>query len=514
MLMVTFVAISVFGTVFSAYFLYQQASTTLNGAVYSKLTASAQFKASHLKTYLTGIKRGTAQGASRVTFSKLLTTDKNSPGYNAALDTAQNSIEQLQKTDPSYDEVFLMGMDGRIVISSNKNTIGTDKSADPFFTDGQKNVTIKDVYFSDVTGRPQLGASSPVFDSSGKVVGVYAARINLEEMDQIMSDRTGLGDSGEMLLINRQSYAITPLRYMANAVLNIKVNTTMAQTCLKDMAEYYNATDEIMEEHNDTAMIFSDYRGVTSVGTHSYALPQAAWCVIAKMDEAEALGQPRDALLGSFIFVSLLAIIAMSIAIYFVSRSLSRQIRDLSDEVDRITKGNLGIVLKQSSITELQSLTNSLNRVLASLKLAVLRTGLSHDDMGLGEALAAKNEAEDRLSAAKEMQQAALDSLSDTFFVCDTAGRFLSWNKAFRDATGYSDKEISNMRTADFFSGEDIVHVASAIRKGLKSGSATVRASVLTKDKRRLPTEFSGSVLKGEGGKIIGFAGVGRRLAK
>ena len=881
MLIFTIVAASIMGTLIGAYFLYQQTSTELVDAVYRNLASAAGFKADHLKTYVTGIERETAQGASRVTFSKLLTTDKNSSGYQSALDSAQASVEQLQKTDPYYEEVFLMDMGAKIVISSDKSKIGVDKSSDPFFTNGQKNTAIRNVYYSDVTGKPQIGATSPVFDGSGKVVGVYAARINLGQLDDIMADRNGLGTSGEMVLVNWQKYALTPLRYDKGSVLHLFVNTTLVQKCVESLDEYNN-TGRLVNGLNDSSLIYTDYRGVKVVGAYGNALPMVPWCVIAKIDESEALGQPLAKMFDVFMIFSLSLVVFIGVVVYLISRMLSKSIIRLSEDVSKITKGDLNIRLAPSSIAEVQSLTDSLNRVLASLKLAVLRAGMSKDEMGIGNALLAgkaaeakfnaiydnsgdaimtleapgwkftsgnhssvsmfgtnneqefismapwelspkyqpdgqpsdkkarkmimkaldegsaffewthrrrngddfpatvllmkmnvggkdllqatvrditeqkkmegnleyelkfsktvlsamqqgvdivdedlnivymnpafekifgkdcigkkcyqvykdnkrqceacplqkpikvgetraivvpgikesrifeishtgmvlpngkkailelfrditseienterkrlfelgfesspdsqlmvdyaggkpkiarinasftkyygyssdevigknpkiiksgaqnaeyykrmwkalldpkvgywrdeiinkrkngglmnvllvintifdnggkprsflashldmsgQRRAEKELSSSKALQQAALDSIHDSFFVCDTKGRFLSWNKEFREATGYSDLEIPRLQATDLFSGMDVVRVANAIRKGLKTGTATVRANVIAKDKKLLPTEFSGTVLKNQNGKIIGFTGVGRRL--
>jgi PAS domain S-box-containing protein len=116
------------------------------------------------------------------------------------------------------------------------------------------------------------------------------------------------------------------------------------------------------------------------------------------------------------------------------------------------------------------------------------------------------------LSDEKELKQAALDAIPDSFFVCDTGGKFLSWNKEFKESTGYSDAEIGSMRASDFFAKADAARVLLAIGEGLKKGRVRVSADVIAKDKTRLPTEFTGSVIRGPKGKIIGFAGVGRRL--
>ena len=117
------------------------------------------------------------------------------------------------------------------------------------------------------------------------------------------------------------------------------------------------------------------------------------------------------------------------------------------------------------------------------------------------------------LSDEKMLQQAALDAIPDSFFVCDTRGKFLSWNKEFREATGYSDKEIFSLKATDFFSKVDAARVALAISAGMKKGMGKVTADVIAKDKSRLPTEFIGSVIRDRKGKVIGFAGIGRRVA-
>jgi PAS domain S-box-containing protein len=126
--------------------------------------------------------------------------------------------------------------------------------------------------------------------------------------------------------------------------------------------------------------------------------------------------------------------------------------------------------------------------------------------------LSAEKQMAHALSETKMLEKLALDAVPDSFFVCDVGGRFLSWNKEFRESTGYSDDEIGKMKAIDFFSKEDAAKASVAIAKGIRSGKATLVADVIAKDGSRLPTEFVGSVLKDQKGKVIGFAGVGRRL--
>jgi PAS domain S-box-containing protein len=638
MLIITFVAVALMVTSIGGYAMYLQSEKVITSEIYAHLDTATKSKSEHIKTYLNDAKKEAEVMSNSIVIATFLESEKNDTDYQSKMASAQKRVDQVLATEPGYDEVFVIGNNSQVVLTTSKAHLGLDRSADTFFTEGRKKLFLKDPYISDVTGKPQIGVAVPIFGSSGALIGVYAVRINMDELNSIATDRTGLGESGEFVVIDKDSSVVTPLKYKENAVLKTKIETELSRTCLKDMGEYRNASPNEIEPHNETVMVYKDYRGVPSIGTHSYVLPQAEWCVIAKMDEAEALGKPLGQLLGSFILISLALILTMSLAIYLISGRVSQSISMLAEDVDKITKGSLDIQLRQSSISEVQSLTNSLNRVLASLKLAVLRSGLSKKEMGLSEALFAKKEAEDKYKVlyenssdaimileppdwkftsgnaaaikmfrvkdekeftslgpgdlspkyqpegelssenakkmimkamkegsvffewthkrykgqdfpasvlltkaiisgkdvvqatvrdltdekktasdaanAKELRQLALDSLPDSFFICDLAGKFLSWNKAFQESTGYSGEEIEKMKTKDILAAKDLARMNAAIKKSMKKGPTKVKAVVVTKGKQHLLTEFSGAVLKDSNGKVIGFTGIGRRLAQ
>ena len=84
-----------------------------------------------------------------------------------------------------------------------------------------------------------------------------------------------------------------------------------------------------------------------------------------------------------------ITILAITAAL-LVSASISFQIKRIKENVDEITKGNLEIQLEKSSLSEIRGLSDSLSRILATMKLAILRTGLSKAELGIGEAIKAK----------------------------------------------------------------------------------------------------------------------------
>jgi len=120
----------------------------------------------------------------------------------------------------------------------------------------------------------------------------------------------------------------------------------------------------------------------------------------------------RNKLIRAGILVILVILIFFSFVGFFIARFVSKPIKKLTLTVDEVTKGKLDVQLPRSGIFEVQSLADSLNRILASLKLAILRTGASSGELGLGEAVKAKAEAEDKYKALYESSRDAIMTLA------------------------------------------------------------------------------------------------------
>lgn len=121
---------------------------------------------------------------------------------------------------------------------------------------------------------------------------------------------------------------------------------------------------------------------------------------------------------------------------------------------------------------------------------------------------------EDKLRVEEAVTEGALNALQDLFYVFDLNGRFLRWNKTVNIVTGYSDREISAMRPTDFFSGEDVQHVADAIEMILKNGNVSIEADLVRRNGEHISHEFTGTLLKDHDGKPLGICGVGRNITE
>ena len=127
-----------------------------------------------------------------------------------------------------------------------------------------------------------------------------------------------------------------------------------------------------------------------------------------------------------------------------------------------------------------------------------------------------RKRAEEELRAEKGFTDRALNAQTDTFFVFEPSSRrAVRWNKAFIEVSGYSDEEIRSMKAPDsYYNEEDLKKAAAAAEKVLREGIATVELSLITKDGRSIPTEYTASAIRDSEGNPKYIIAVGRDIAE
>lgn len=124
-----------------------------------------------------------------------------------------------------------------------------------------------------------------------------------------------------------------------------------------------------------------------------------------------------------------------------------------------------------------------------------------------------RKKAEEELKRDKQFINGLVDALEDIFYVIDAQGNFIRWNKVFEKVSGYSHIEVSRMKLTDFFTKESAVNIANAIQEAFRKGHVTVGEEFLTKDGRRIPMFFSGSVIEDLSHQPI-LCGIGKDITE
>jgi PAS domain S-box-containing protein len=114
--------------------------------------------------------------------------------------------------------------------------------------------------------------------------------------------------------------------------------------------------------------------------------------------------------------------------------------------------------------------------------------------------LAELKRAEYQALQERNFSDATIASLPGIFYLFDSQGRFLRWNRNLEHVSGFSAEEVSKMHPLDFFRGQDKELIEQRIQEVFTKGHVTTEAQFTTKNGTAIPYLFSGErlVLDGE----------------
>lgn len=318
--------ILVFGSYFSNAF-----DSILTENVYSHLKTAAESKADHVEMFLHEHEQAILTLSDDIVFRELLITDKSSPDYNEKFERLNKQLNSIVAINHEFNEIFVLDSDGKIIATSHTlEEIGADFSEDIYFLKGKDGLYIRDAYYDEDLKEKSIGISAPILDEkTSEVKGVIVVEISLNELMDIMTDRIGLGETGEVYIVNRGKLLITPSRFLNNSIMVQKVDTENSKKCFSDIEEYISKgkfPSPTQHNYENDPIKFLDYRGENVLGAHDL-IPEMRWCVLAEMDESEALQIPKTRLMNSFLAIGITIILIITLLGYMIGRILDKKYR-------------------------------------------------------------------------------------------------------------------------------------------------------------------------------------------
>jgi PAS domain S-box-containing protein len=111
---------------------------------------------------------------------------------------------------------------------------------------------------------------------------------------------------------------------------------------------------------------------------------------------------------------------------------------------------------------------------------------------GITSDITERKKIEDEIVKEKNLSDSVINSLPGIFYLYDSTGKFLRWNKNFETITGYSNKEIEHMHPLDFFCDDEKSLLMHKITEVFREGMADVEACLFTKSEEKIHYYFNG----------------------
>jgi PAS domain S-box-containing protein len=484
-----FIFVGLVGTLFGTSLLYFNSENLIEGHVINKLNSTAQSRVAHIETYLQqNIERLeliTSKTQLKIELEKYI-QDEN----QASLDNMAKIIKDSLEPVPDFERICVVGNDGVVITSTDDSFCGKDIHNEEFFIHGKETEAI---HFVEEDGELKLFVTGP-FKVNDKPIGIGVTVVKINRLEDIVKLRAGLGESGEVLI------AINDHETGERIYLFDRLFEQEAISQQIESEETAFPMEQALEKKEELFENSLDYRNEPVIAISQY-IETAEMGLVAKIDSAEALGEAKKDLLQTSLIVGLFMILFTFFSGFLIARYISKPIKKMTLDVSEITKGKLDIQLGKSKISEIQGLTDSLNRILASLKLAILKTGTSKEKLRLREAIKAKDKAEvDKKMAEKYAE-----------IIVNQKGDLVDINPAAISMLGYNDKEEvmkKNKSSIDLIIPAEKKKVIKGIQDTFKTGSNEAIYHVLKKDGSQITVDLIAKSAKDKEGKIISIVTV------
>lgn len=395
-------------------------------------------------------------------FAKLIDLGDGSP-YSTVHARRHISLAR-EKEKLGFDDLLLIDAQSRTIIYSVEKNLDFGST----LSDAWKDSSLDHAFREAAQGRPAIADFTPYGPSGGgaaaffaapiridgRVQGVVAARLPIDQIDQIVSgDRNweaeGLGTSGETILVGQDGYLRSDSRFLLEDKRRFLEDLRNAGTSAEQLEQISARNTTILEVPVDQSLLRAidentqgviearSYRGKPAIAAYSSVIvPGLRWTIVSKIRTEEALAplvvQQRNTLITALCLIVVMVGAAWLAANHFVA-----PIKKLGDAAQRFGQGETGVRTGFTSGDELGELGRTFDTMVEEAEhldeiAQSLRRNIVHDlktpltvVKGMAETLRIPDIAEDpetrqeMVEAILEQSDRLLDDLRDILVPVD-----------------------------------------------------------------------------------------------
>ncbi|RLC56230.1 MAG: hypothetical protein DRI30_06210, partial [Chloroflexi bacterium] len=353
------------------YISFTSAKDALEESLSQSLTAVATGREDAVKLFLDMVMRETellaANGKIQIFINIANKKERGDEVDEVALKRLVEDLTKIELNEffeiTDFFDYTIIGKNGRVQLSTNKTRIGEDLSQDENFMRGLKEKFFIDIAIDEITGKQNLKIVAPIFShdiSHTNAIGVIIAKAETLWLNNITANREGLGETGEVYIVNKDGFMITESRFEEGNVLKTKVDSMpvkLFQSQGKTMTGVYNDY-----RHRDVMGV--------SMGNKLKDTIDTGWVILSEIDRNEVL-IPIVALQRKIILICFIVVTLIIIFSYFLSRAIARPIINISRAAQNVGEGDLKVEIESCQRSdEIGSLSSSFNTMVEQLRTA------------------------------------------------------------------------------------------------------------------------------------------------
>ena len=327
------------------------------------------------------------------------------------------------KESYGFNDLFLISPDGFIFYSVDKKADFQTNILTGEFSESNLAVLVSEIlaekeytfvdfdFYEPSGGTPAAFFGVPLLNAEGEIEMIVAAQVFVGDINEIMNEASGLGETGESYIIGQDFLGRMDSRFIEQ----FGVETTVMNPDYKVDTE---AVRSALGGQSGQGTII-DYRGLPVLSVwkpfvvhepHPEHPEGQVWAVMTEIDETEAL-EVANQLAGALGLIIGLAAVAIGALAVFVgvrfATGFVNPILNLTDTATKVAGGDLSLRSQVDSVDELGTLSNTFNSMTAQLQDTL--EGLEQRVADRTKALATSAEVTRRLAAILDPRQLALE---------------------------------------------------------------------------------------------------------
>ncbi len=459
---VWFAAVSLLPILMIGYSLLRAFETEMQKTAIQQVSAIADMKAEQIDTYLRERlldarviqSVSTTREAMREFARVFAQSGVESDAYRQLDANYRDHFKRIIE-DAGYYDLFLISQQGTVVYSQNhESDFATNLLTGPYRNSGLGAVTrqalntlqsgISDFEFYVPSGGAIAAFMAFPIVVQGKVEGVLALQIYSERVFQVLTDKTGLGASGETVVTRLEdehtALVMAPLKDEPDAALKLKIPLNISPLSTATWSGLHG-------QHGGGLKM--DYRGKEVVAAWLY-LPRMGWGMEVKMDADEVFAPVYRMRTFGLMILGLTLFAAILGAILF-SRRMVSTLKTLSRSAQNIAAGNLQQRVSVEGRDEMGQLAGAFNTMTERLNASNRKREIAENDLRqlnqeLEYRVAARTadleQANVAMMVKEEEIRSVVEHMVDCVVTIDEKGIVRSANPVVEKIFGYTRDEV------------------------------------------------------------------------
>ena len=250
--------------------------------------------------------------------------------------------------------MYIASISGNTLVTYNRWVPGNDfdMTARDWYQAVNLNRTLVSEPYVDAQTKAQVVTiSTPVYNSSNKIVGLAAIDIEITKLNQMIANQK-LGNNGYYILSSKK-----------NVVLAHK-DESMILKNLSEIGLSSNITNAVANKNYEKLEYTNN--GAKAYGGYSL-IENAEWNLISLMPTSE-FNANVNSIYRILLAIFIIAVAIICIGILFISNIITSPLKKLSAVTEKLAEGNLDVEINIKSDDEVGTLANSLTNLTARLK--------------------------------------------------------------------------------------------------------------------------------------------------